>query len=85
MYRGNPADAQTLEAAIGGAQDIGMNVASVFADRGYGDAVGDTALAVRGITEGVIPRKGKAHSKQTPEHGDGDIDGEPARKGGSVL
>jgi IS5 family transposase len=26
VYTGNPADAQTLEAAIGGAQDIGMNV-----------------------------------------------------------
>jgi IS5 family transposase len=64
VYRGNPADAQTLEAAIGGAQDIGMNVASVFADRGYGDAVGDTALAVRGITDSVIPRNGKAHPKQ---------------------
>ena len=64
VYTGNPADAQTLEAAIGGAQDIGMNVTSVFADRGYGDAVGDNALAARGITDSVIPRKGKAHPKQ---------------------
>jgi IS5 family transposase len=64
VYRGNPADAQTLEAAIGGAQDIGMTVTSVFADRGYGDAVGDTALAAHGITDSVIPRKGKAHPKQ---------------------
>ena len=64
VYTGNPADAQTLEAAIGGAQDIGMNVTSVFADRGYGDAVGDNALAARGITDSVISRKGKAHPKQ---------------------
>ena len=64
VYRGNPADAQTLEAAIGGAQDIGMKVASVFADRGYGDVVGDNALAACGITDSVIPRKGTAHPKQ---------------------
>jgi IS5 family transposase len=64
VYRGNPADAQTLEAAIGGAQAIGMRVTSVFADRGYGDVVGDDALAARGITDSVIPRKGSAHPKQ---------------------
>jgi IS5 family transposase len=64
VYRGNPADAQTLEAAIGGAQDIGMRVGSVFADRGYGDVVGDNALAACGITDSVIPRRGIAHPKQ---------------------
>jgi IS5 family transposase len=64
VYRGNPADAQTLEAAIGGAQGIGMRVGSVFADRGYGDVVGDNALAARGITDSVVPRKGTAHPKQ---------------------
>jgi IS5 family transposase len=64
VYTGNPADAQTLEAAIAGAQDIGMNVGSAFADRAYGDAVGDQALAACGITDSVIPRKGRAHPKQ---------------------
>lgn len=59
VYAGNPADAQTLEAAIAGAQAIGMRVATVLADRGYGDATGDEALARRGIRDAVIPRKGK--------------------------
>ncbi len=64
VYTGNPADAQTLEAAIGGAQAIGVKVATVFADRGYGDVVGDSALAARGISDSVIPRKGTAHPRQ---------------------
>jgi IS5 family transposase len=64
VYTGNPADAQTLEAAIAGAQDIGMKVSTVFADRGYGDVVGDQALAARGITDSVIPRKGRAQPNQ---------------------
>ncbi len=64
VYAGNPADAQTLEAAIGGAQHIGMKVSSVFADRAYGDSVGDNALAARGIVDSVIPRKGSAHPRQ---------------------
>jgi hypothetical protein len=64
VHRGNPDDAQTLEAAIGGAQGIGMRVTSVLADRGYGDVVGDDAPAACGITDSVIPRKGNAHPKQ---------------------
>jgi len=60
VYKGNPADAQTLEAAIAGAQAIGMKVKTVLGDRGYGDAVGDQALAARGISDRVIPRKGRA-------------------------
>lgn len=59
VYAGNPADAQTLEAAISGAQSIGMRVTTVLADRGYGDVVGDEALARRAITDSVIPRRGK--------------------------
>lgn len=60
VYKGNPADAQTLEAAVAAAQATGMRVTSVAADRGYGDAVGDAALVQRGITDKVIPRKGRA-------------------------
>jgi IS5 family transposase len=60
VYRGNPSDGQTLEAAIAAAQAVGMKIRSVAADRGFGDVVGDQALAVRGITEKVIPRKGRA-------------------------
>lgn len=59
VYAGNPADARTLEAAIAGAQAIGMRVTTVLADRGYGDVVGDEALERRAITDSVIPRRGK--------------------------
>ncbi len=60
VYKGNPIDDQTLEAAVTGAQAVGMKVRSVAADRGYGDVVGDQALTARGIADKVIPRKGRA-------------------------
>ena len=59
IYAGSPLDARTLEAAIAGAQAIGMRVTTVLADRGYGDVVGDEALERRGIHDAVIPRRGK--------------------------
>ncbi len=61
VYRGNPTDDQTLEAAVAAAQAVGMTIRSVAADRGFGDVVGDQALAARGIADKVIPRKGRAH------------------------
>lgn len=60
VYAGNPYDADTLEAAIAGAQAIGMPVTTVLADRGYGNEVADRALARRGIADRVIPRVGRA-------------------------
>jgi integrase len=48
IYLGNPADAQTLKAAIAAAQDVGMRVRTVLADRGYGNETADQALARRG-------------------------------------
>jgi IS5 family transposase len=60
VYKGNPSDDQTLETAVAAAQAVGMKIRSVAADRGYGDIVGDRALAARGITDKVIPRKGRA-------------------------
>jgi transposase, IS5 family len=60
VYKGNPIDDQTLEKAVAAAQDLGMKVRSVTADRGFGDVVGDQALVRRGITDKVIPRKGRA-------------------------
>jgi IS5 family transposase len=60
VYTGNPADADTLEAAVAGAQAIGMRVRTVLADRGYGNEVADQALARRGIADRVIPRVGRA-------------------------
>jgi IS5 family transposase len=35
VYRGNPSDGQTLEAAIAAAQAVGMKIRSVAADRGF--------------------------------------------------
>lgn len=60
VYQGNPIDDQTLEAAVAAAQAVGMKIRSVTADRGFGDVVGDQALVRRGITDKVIPRKGRA-------------------------
>lgn len=60
VYKGNPIDDQTLEHAVAAAQDLGMKVRSVFADRGFGDVVADQALVTRGIADKVIPRKGRA-------------------------
>ncbi len=51
---------QALEAAIAGAQTIGMKVKTVLADRAYGNVVGDQALGRVGIEDSVIPRQGKA-------------------------
>ena len=60
VHLGNPADAQTLQAAVLAAKATGMKVTTVVADRGFGDRVGDDALATVGITDKVIPRKGRA-------------------------
>jgi len=60
VYAGAPYDADTLEAAVAGAQEIGMRVRTVLADRGYGNDVADGALARRGISDRVIPRVGRA-------------------------
>ncbi len=60
VYVGNPADAQTLQASVATAKAIGMKVTTVLADRGYGNQVGDQALAAVGITDKVIPRVGRA-------------------------
>jgi len=64
VYVGNPLDSQTLSPAIEGAQDIGMDIWSVYTDRGYGDAVGDEALAQHGIKDSVIPRKGRPDPRE---------------------
>jgi IS5 family transposase len=60
VYLGNPADASTLQTMVARAKAIGMKVRTVLADRGYGNEVGDQALAAEGIKHKVIPRVGKA-------------------------
>jgi transposase, IS5 family len=58
-YIGNPPDTDTIEDVVGGAQRAGMRVTTAHADRGFGDAAGDEAFERCGITDRVIPRKGK--------------------------
>ena len=64
VYVGNPADAETLQLAVATAKATGMRVKTVFADRGYGNSVGDQALAAEGIEDKVIPRRGRADPVQ---------------------
>ena len=57
VYLGNPADASTLQTVVARAKAIGMKVRTVLADRGYGNEVGDQALAAEGIKHKVIPSR----------------------------
>jgi IS5 family transposase len=58
--RGNPQDDAILEAPIAKAKRAGMQVRSVYADRGFGTRVGDAALATHKVGDAVIPRRGRA-------------------------
>ena len=60
VYAGNPADVTTLEAAVTGARKAGVRVASVYADRAYGNQTADQVLDRLAITDKVIPRQGRA-------------------------
>jgi len=57
--RGNPNDDTLLEGAIAKAKAAGMQVRSVYADRGFGTSVADTALARHRVRDPVIPRRGR--------------------------
>jgi len=58
--RGNPGDDGLLEGAIAKARASGMHVRTVYADRGFGTRIGDSALARHRIRDPVIPRRGRA-------------------------
>ena len=58
--RGAPTDGSLLEAAIAKAKDTGMQLRSVYADRGFGTSTGDAALAKHRIRDPVIPRQQRA-------------------------
>jgi DDE family transposase len=58
--RGNPHDDAIIEAPIAKAKRSGMQVRSVYADRGFGTRVGDAALAKHKVGDAVIPRRGRA-------------------------
>jgi transposase, IS5 family len=58
--RGGPTDGSLLEGAIGNAKRAGMQLRSVYADRGFGTSTGDAALARHRIRDPVIPRQQRA-------------------------
>ena len=58
--RGAPTDGSLLEGAIGKARRAGMQVRSVYGDRGFGTSTGDAALARHRIRDPVIPRQQRA-------------------------
>jgi transposase, IS5 family len=55
--RGGPVDAALLDGAIANAKQAGMQVRSVYADRGFGTSRGDAALSHHRISDPVIPRQ----------------------------
>jgi IS5 family transposase len=58
--RGNPHDDALLAGAIAKAKAAGMQVRSVYADRGFGTRIADDALRTHKIGDAVIPRRGRA-------------------------
>ncbi len=62
--RGNPNDDTLLEAPIAKAKQAGMQVRSVYADRGFGTVKGDTSLIRQRIRDPVIPRRGRASPRE---------------------
>jgi len=58
--RGNPQDDSLLEGAIIKARCAGMQVRSVYADRGFGTSRGDAALERQRVRDRVIPRQQRA-------------------------
>ncbi len=58
--RGGPTDGSLLDGAIAKAKTAGMQVRSVYADRGFGTSTGDAALAQHRIRDPVIPRQQRA-------------------------
>jgi IS5 family transposase len=58
--RGAPIDAGLLDGAIAKAKAAGMQVRSVYADRGFGTSTGDAALVRHRIRDPVIPRQQRA-------------------------
>ena len=55
--RGNPADETVLEGALVKAKQAGMQLRSVYADRGFGKGAADEALVRQRIRDPVIPRQ----------------------------
>jgi transposase, IS5 family len=62
--RGNPSDDGLLEEPIAKAKQAGMQLRSVYADRGFGTSKGDAALVRQRIRDPVIPRRGRASPRE---------------------
>ena len=62
--RGNPHDDAILEAPVAKARKAGMQVRSVYADRGFGTRIADAALERQRIRDPVIPRRGRASPRE---------------------
>jgi IS5 family transposase len=73
VFMGNPPDAPMLAPAIGRIKRrFGRAPKKVTADRGYGEAGVDAAVAALGVKSVVIPRKGKpGAARQTVQRGRG--------------
>jgi transposase, IS5 family len=58
--RGAPTDGSLLDGAIAKAKRSGMQLRSVYGDRGFGTSTGDAALTKHRIRDPVIPRQQRA-------------------------
>jgi IS5 family transposase len=58
--RGGPTDGSLLDGAITKAKDAGMQLRSVYGDRGFGTSTGDAALSKHHVRDPVIPRQQRA-------------------------
>ena len=62
--RGGPTDGSLLDGAIAKAKRSGMQLRSVYGDRGFGTSTGDAALAKHKIGDAVIPRQQRAAPRE---------------------
>ena len=62
--RGGPTDGSLLDGAIAKARRSGMQLRSVYGDRGFGTSTGDAALTKHKIDDAVIPRQQRAGPRE---------------------
>jgi IS5 family transposase len=62
--RGNPGDDGMLAEVLAKARDSGMQLRSVYADRGFGTRIADQALSEQRVNDAVIPRRGRAAPRE---------------------
>jgi IS5 family transposase len=58
--RGGPTDGSLLDGAIAKARQSGMQLRSVYGDRGFGTSTADAALSKHRVRDPVIPRQQRA-------------------------